>query len=139
MTLKLTKSYRILPLLILLATAAPIQAEVEWSIQNTLRITAEPLDVAVHPSGQQIFVLTGDGKVQIYDEQGKLTETIEVGSHVDQIKIGPEGERLFAASRRNKTVEVIALTFIRSINTSGAPFKGPQEAAVVLTVFSDFQ
>ena len=139
MTFKLTRRYWILLILIFLAMAAPIQATVEWSIQNTLQTTAEPLDVAIHPDGQRIFVLTVDGKVRIYDEQGKLTDTIEVGSHVDQIKIGPEGERLFAASRRNKTVEVITLTFIRTINTSGAPFKGPQEAPVVVTVFSDFQ
>jgi DNA-binding beta-propeller fold protein YncE len=134
-----TKSYRILLTFILLATAAPIHATVEWNIQTTLQTTAEPLDVAVHPDGQPIFVLTADGKVRIYDERGKLTDTIEVGAHVDQIKIGPEGERLFAASRRNKTVEVIELVFIRSIDITGAPFKGPQQAPVVVTVFSDFQ
>jgi DNA-binding beta-propeller fold protein YncE len=139
MAFKSTKSYRILLTFIFLATAAPIHATVEWNIQTTLQTTAEPLDVAVHPDGQQIFVLTADGKVRIYDEQGNLTDTIEIGSHVDQLKISPEGERLFAASRRNKTVEVIELAFIRSINTSGAPFKGLEEAPVVITVFSDFQ
>jgi DNA-binding beta-propeller fold protein YncE len=139
MALNSTKSYRILLIFTLLALAAPIHATVEWEIQTAVQTTAEPLDVAVHPDGQQIFVLTVDGKVRIYDPQGRLTDTIAVGTHVDQIEIGPEGERLFAASRRNKTVEVIALAFIHSIDTSEAPFKGLEDAPVVMTVFSDFE
>jgi DNA-binding beta-propeller fold protein YncE len=134
-----TRLYRMMLMLIFLAAAGPIHATVEWRITNTLPTTAEPLDVVVHHDGQQIFVLTADGNVRIYDGQGQMTESIAVGSHIDHIAIGPEGDRLFAASRRNKTVEVIALTFVRSIKTEGAPFKGLPDAPVVVTVFSDFQ
>ncbi|MBW2480543.1 MAG: DsbA family protein, partial [Deltaproteobacteria bacterium] len=45
----------------------------------------------------------------------------------------------FATSRQKKTVDVIALNFIRKINVSGSPFKGRADAAVTFTVFSDFQ
>ena len=139
MIIRSAKLNLIILLSYLFATASQVHATVEWSIQNTLKTMAHPIDVAVFPDGRSIFVLTDDGNVRIYDEQGKLTDTIGVGSHVDQIKIDPQGELLFATSRQNKTVEVIRLDFVRDINITGAPFKGPQDAPVIITVFSDFQ
>jgi hypothetical protein len=38
-----------------------------------------------------------------------------------------------------KTVQVVSLDFFQKINVSGAPFKGPEDAAVVIAVFDDFE
>ena len=124
---------------VLLATQVQANARVEWQIQNTLKTAEPPLDVAVAPNGQSIFVLTAGGNILVYDGEGQLQDTINVGSHIDQIRVGPGGEQLFASSRKNQTVEVIALNFIRKINISGSPIKGRKDAPVTLTVFSDFQ
>ncbi len=128
-------------LAILLLFAIPFQAgaRVEWQIENTLKTGQPPLDVAVSPNGQSIFVLTADGSILIYDNDGKLEDTIKVGTHIDQIRVGPGGEQLFATSRQNQTVEVITLNFIRQIDVTGSPSKGRPEAPVIVTVFSDFQ
>ena len=134
-----TKSCLVLVILLLWAVSSQVSAEVEWHIENTLKTGATPVDVVVSSDGQTVFVLTDDGNVLIYDHDGQLKDTIKIGPHVDQIKIGPQGEQLFATSRKNKTVEVIALNFIHKINTSGSPSKGPQDAPVVIAVFSDFQ
>jgi len=130
-----------LALLIIALIAIPFQAnaEVEWQIENTLKPGQPPLDVAVAPNGQWIFVLTADGSILIYDSNGKLEDTIKVGTHIDQIRVGPGGEELFATSRQNQTVEIIALDFIREINVEGSPSKGRMDAPVIVTVFSDFQ
>jgi DNA-binding beta-propeller fold protein YncE len=121
--------------------AIPFQAdaEVEWRIKNTLKTGQPPLDVTVAPNGQWIYVLGADGSIHIYSSDGKLEDTIKVGTHIDQIRVGPGGEQLYATSRQNQTVEVIALDFIRKINVKGSPFKGRINAPVVVTVFSDFQ
>ena len=126
---------------ILLLLAIPFQAVagVEWRIENTLKTEQPPLDVAVSRDGKSIYVLTADGSILIYDSQGKLEGTINVGTHIDQIRVGPGGEQLFAASRQNQTVEVIALNFIHQINVTGSPSKGSTNAPVIVTVFSDFQ
>lgn len=126
-------------LLLVLATPLPASAKVEWQIENTLKTEQPPLDVTVSPNGQTIFILTAGGNILIYDSSGQLNDTINVGSHIDQIRVGPGGEQLFATSRQNKTVEVIALNFIRKINVSGSPLRGRADAPVTLTVFSDFQ
>jgi DNA-binding beta-propeller fold protein YncE len=112
---------------------------VEWSILKTLQLEATPIDVAITPDGRRIFVLTDQGEVVIYPSTGKMEAKIDVGQHVDQIKSGPRGSTLILTSAQNKTVQVITLDFIQKINVSGAPFKGAEDAAVVIAVFDDFQ
>lgn len=126
-------------LVTVLTTASWVFAAVEINLQTTLTTDGAPVDMAVSQDGNLTFVLTDNGNVLIYDRIGKLTDTVAIGPHIDQIEIGPLGERLFAASRQNKTVEIITLDFIRQINTLGSPSKGPLEAPVVIAVFSDFQ
>ena len=122
-----------------LTAASWVFAAVEINLQKTLTTDGAPVDVAVSQDGNLTFVLTDNGKVLIYDQVGNLTDTVEIGPHIDQIEIGPRAERLFAASRQNKTVEIITLDFIHEIDTLGSPSKGPPEAPVVIAVFSDFQ
>ena len=133
------RCFLILATVVLLAVPFQVGARVEWRIDKSLSTGQPPLDVAVSPNGQWIFVLTTNGNILIYSGDGKLEDTIAVGSHIDQIRVGPGGEQLFATSRQNQTVEVIALNFIRQINVSGSPSKGPIDAPVTVTVFSDFQ
>jgi len=139
MSSTLAKSCLILAVMVLLATTSRVHAAVETSLQITLQTEAVPIDVSVSPDGRSTFVLTDQGNVVVYDNLGNLTETIKVGSHIDQIEIGPGGERLFATSRQNKTVEIILLDFISSIDTGGSVFKGPEDAPVTIAVFSEFQ
>jgi len=132
--------FSLAPVFLTVLTAASwVFAAVEINHQKTLTTDRAPVDVAVSQDGNLTFVLTDNGNVLIYDRVGNLTDTVGIGPHIDQIEIGPRGERLFAASRQNKTVEIITLDFIRQINTQGSPSKGPLEAAVVIVVFSDFQ
>ncbi len=133
------KSLVVFAILLLLATPFQAGAKVEWRIENTLKTGQPPLDVAVSPNGQSIFVLTSDGSILIYDSKGKLEDTIKVGAHIDQIRVGPGGEQIFATSRQNQTVEIISLNFIRKINVMGSPSKGRADAPIIVTVFSDFQ
>jgi len=154
-------------------------ATIEWKILNTLELDAPPLDVAIFPNGQFVFILTHDSSVRIYELNGRLRNEfkvvkpainfaiadngksvfvlshngniqtyglggrlrnkIEIGKHIDQIRLGPKGEHLFATNRQNQTVEVIALDFIQKISIRGSPFKGPENAPVVIAEFSDFE
>jgi hypothetical protein len=119
--------------------AAESFARVEWDVQQKLKMDTPPVDVAVSTDGKWIFVLNDSGNILIYSLNGKLEDKISVGSHVDQIRVGPQDNLLLLSSRRNKTVELLAIDFIHKINISGSPFKGPEDAPVVIAVFSDFQ
>ena len=58
---------------------------------------------------------------------------------MDAIKPGPREDILFLSSRKDMTVKLITLDFIRNIDVSGAPFKGAADAPVVIAVFDDFE
>jgi DNA-binding beta-propeller fold protein YncE len=126
--------------LLLMVTSGAMGSEtVEWEVLNTLELEASPLDVAISPDGKSVFVLTDEGNIYIYEVNGGLTDKIEIGETIDQIKLDPQGMLLFATSRQNKTVKVIELDFIKQISTQGSPYKGLEDSPVVIADFSDFQ
>jgi DNA-binding beta-propeller fold protein YncE len=112
---------------------------VEMNVYKTLQLEETPIDVAVSPDGRRIFVLTDRGEVVVYSSAAKIEAKIDVGQHVDQIKLGPRGDTLILKSGKNKTVQIVSVDFVQKINTSGSPFKGPENAPVVIAVFDDFQ
>lgn len=124
---------------LVVAAVSVCYAEVEWQIINTLNIDGTPLDVAVSPDGRIIYVLTEDGNIHIYSASGAIQDTVVVGPQIDRIKLGPKGEHLIVSSRKNKTLQIISLNFVHNISSSGSPTKGAKDAAVVISVFSDFQ
>lgn len=126
-------------MLLMVASAVMGSATVEWEVLNTLELDAPPLDVAISPNGETVFVLTHEGNIRIYEVNGRLTDKIEVGENIDQIRLGPRGTHLYATSRQNKTVKVIALDFIKPISTNGSPYKGLEDAPIVIADFSDFE
>ena len=114
-------------------------AGVNMDFQHTLTTNHPPLDLVASPDGKYIFVLTNAGDIFAYDQSGVLQSKIHVGDEVDQIRMDPQGNRLFVTSRLKKKVQIISIDFFVEINTGDAPAKGPGNAPVVLTVFSDFQ
>ena len=125
--------------LMLMAAVSATFAGVNMDFQHTLTVNNPPLDVVASPDGKHIFVLTSAGDIFAYDQDGVLQNKIHVRDEVDQIRMDPQGNRLFVTSRLKKTVQVISIDFFVEINTAGAPAKGPRNAPMVLAVFSDFQ
>ena len=114
-------------------------SSVEWSVLQTLHLEVSAIDVAMSPDGRLFFVLTEEGEIVIYSSPTTVDGKIKVGKHVDQIRVGPRGDSLVLNDRENKTVQVITLDFIKNINVSGSPSKGPEDAPVAVAVFSDFE
>ncbi len=118
---------------------APASATVEWSRQQLLKTDGAPVDIAVSADGKFTFVLTDTGQVFIYSAQGQAAGTLDVGNGFNGIESSPTGDKLFLLDRNSNGVQVVAVDYIQNINASGAPFKGPAEASVVIALFSDFQ
>ena len=113
--------------------------DVEWETMHTLQMDAPSRDIAFSPDGSRLFILSEGGKVHIYSAAGEPEGSIDVGKDADQIRVGPKGDLLVLNSRRNKMVQLVQLTYVQDIDVSGSPFKGPEEAPVVLTIFDDFE
>ncbi|MEJ2166591.1 MAG: hypothetical protein P8X90_13750 [Desulfobacterales bacterium] len=120
-------------------STGPASGAVEWNVYKTLQLDAAPIDMAISPDGRRIFVLTDQGEILVFSSATNIEATLNVGKNVDQIKTGPQEDTLFLKSARDKTIQIVALDFIQKIDVSGSPFKGPENAAVVIAVFDDFQ
>jgi DNA-binding beta-propeller fold protein YncE len=141
MQFKDKKIIALLTVLILLGsiTMSYAAASVEWNVQKTLQLESAPIDVALSPDGKRIFVLNDQGQILIYSSAGSFLNKVDVGRQFDHIKVGPRGDQLILNSRKTKSVQVITLDFIQNINVSGSPFKGSEDAAVVIATFDDFE
>ena len=115
------------------------QAAVEWDITHTIDLAAEPLDAVISPNGQQVYVLTRNGEVIIFDANGKQKEVLKVGKDISALAIGPGGDTLMLLSSGKQQAKIVRLSFIFDIPTTGNPFKGNEKAPVTVVVFSDFQ
>ena len=79
---------------------SPAQAGLEWEITKTLEIDGTPIDVALAPDGKNFFVLTDRGRILVYSTRNTLTDQIEVGTQIDQIKVGPREMYCFSAAKK---------------------------------------
>jgi DNA-binding beta-propeller fold protein YncE len=114
-------------------------ATVEWQVEGTLDVGAEPLDVAVAADGKLTFVLTARGEVLLFSPEGAVLDRIPVGKDVKGIEISSAGDRLYLLSGKEKTLKVVSVEFVQEFTVAGSPFKGPADAPVVIAEFSDFQ
>jgi len=112
---------------------------VDWEVTGTLKLESPPVDIAISLSGRWIFVLADSQTILLYSKDGRLNDTIHLDQPVDKIDVGPREEILYLSNRQNGAVQILTITFIQDIDVSGSPFKGPENAPVVITVFSDFE
>ena len=117
----------------------PALAKTDFQVHQNVQLDQAPVDMLVTSNNKWIYVLNDQGQIAIYSTRGQLRDTIDVGSDIDQIKAGPRDDVLFLLSRKNKTVQIITVEFTENIAIEGSPYKGPADAPVVVSVFSDFQ
>ena len=114
-------------------------AALDWDVIQTFNLKDPPLDVAFSTSRNKVFILTGAGQIQVYEPNGTLDETMDVGKGFDRLWHIQGSDVVLLSSREKKTVQIIELNFVEQIDISGSPFRGPENAPVVVAVFSDFE
>ena len=115
------------------------QAEVVKGQAKTIQLESKPMDMAVSADGKYTFVLAEGGRVLIFDRNGQLQDTLKVSDSAVSIGTSPAGDYLYLADSKANTLEMVQISFVVNIDTSGLPFKGPANAPVVIAVFSDYQ
>jgi DNA-binding beta-propeller fold protein YncE len=125
--------------ILLFAGSTVVAAEVDWQVLKTLKLESAPVDMAVSPDGQTIYVLTDQGSVDIFGANGAPKGSIDPGTKFDRVRVGQTEGTLYLQSSSDKSVQIVNLDFVQDIDISGSPFKGPEDAPVAIVVFSDFQ
>lgn len=126
-------------LLIFFALWQPCLAEVDLEVLGNIVLDATPVDVAVSEDGRWIYVLTDDGRLQIYSQKGALKGTVAVPSGSQRIDSGPGDDILFVMNTANNAVQAVRVNLQHDFTSAQSPTKGPPEAPVTLTLFTDFE
>lgn len=124
---------------VLLFMPAVVEAVVTVDQQRTLNLEAVPKDVAVSLNGKWVYVLTDSGDLLVYSGDGELEGRLPVGPSAERLTVGPREDVVFVSDPMEKVVRVFALSLAQEIDATGAPFQGPENAPVEITVFSEFQ
>jgi len=125
--------------IVTLSTVQPCLAGVEWTHGKQLSVDAAPIDIALSPDGKWLFVLA-PGEVLIYETRGdKIINRIPLEQTFDTISYSASDNTLLVGSRSEKVLKLIRIEAVYSFSMSGLPFKGPEDAPVTITVFSDYQ
>ena len=112
---------------------------VEWKIQQTWPIAGKTLAMVNSLDGKFVFLLNDKQQVQVFNSQGQLQGNIPVEEGVSTIDISPQGELLYLINNNTQSFTSVAVSFIVEVDISGAPFKGPADAPVTITLFTDFE
>ena len=134
----------ILTLLLVLAVGSfcanqSLAVNLDWQVINQIKLEGAPLDVATSTDGKQIFVLT-QGEVLVYSTaEGHVVNRIPVDKIFDMLTHSAINNTLILGSGSGKTLKIIQLEVIHTIDISGLPFKGPKHAPITIAVFADYQ
>jgi hypothetical protein len=138
----MTKKIGLFSIVLLLAAAtlpASGRAEVAWQARQTIKTATPPLSINVTADGQRTFILTEGGRLEIYDNNARIIDTIDVDPAMKLLSVDGAGGRVFLGNVKNSSVHELQIEYIADFDNTGSPFMGNSEAPVVLAFFSDFQ
>jgi protein-disulfide isomerase len=124
---------------LLLSLAATASARIDSKIFKELPLDAAPLDTAMSPDGQKIFVLTDRKEIWVFTVNGWSSEKIAVDESYDTITAAPGGNVIILGSKERRKIRVLTLDYVQNIDVTGSPILGPADAPVTVVVFTDFQ
>lgn len=129
----------VLLFLILCCRSTSVLAAVEVKVHSILDLDKSPMDLVTTGDGKWAYILM-PGEVQVYSLNTKsLVGRFPVDKEVRRISIPSRGDQIYLMNEKSKTLSIASLAFVDMFNVTGSPFKGPANAPVVVTVFSDYQ
>lgn len=135
----MTRLTRISGLLLgLVLCAGLVHAELQWDVYKRLPVDRAPLDIAISQADGRVFVLLDGGMVQIFSAAGQKLDSFEVGP-ATILTVSPDGQQLFLGNAKSKELQFIDIAYVYDLSVGNSPIKGAKDAAVTITVFSDFQ
>ncbi len=112
---------------------------IEWNVLQHWPTAGKTLDMVHSLDGKFVYLLNDKQTVQVFNSQGQLQGSIPVEEGVTAIDIAPQGELLYLINNKNQTFSSVGVSFIVDVDITGSPFKGPADAPVTITLFTDFE
>ena len=131
--------HSLVALLMVAGLAGPVWSEMDWKVLGNIDVEAEIRDVAISAEGRWIYVLTAENEIRVYTSGGKLKGAIPIDPGYARIQAGPREDILLVSNKDTQSVQLVSVNPVHAFNLSDTPVKGPDNAPVTITVFSDFE
>jgi hypothetical protein len=129
-------------LLLVFSAWNPLQAQpvdLDTRLLKQFQLSGRPIDIAASEDGKLFFVLT-PGEVAVYSNFAeKPFKQISVDDGFDRMIYSEKTSTLILTNAATHTMKILGIDPIQNISIEGSPFKGPENAPVVLAVFDDYQ
>ncbi len=126
-------------LLVGMLAALPGHAAIEWSVTKQLTVDTPLLDVTTTPDGKWMIGLA-PGEIIVYSMQdGSVISRTAVDKAFDRLIYSAPDQTVIVSSTSGKKLQFVKLDVVNLFSYAGSPAKGPENAPVVLAVFSDYQ
>ncbi len=123
---------------IALLPANSLHAAYNWTLKKQTAFEEPPLAMAPSSDGRLVYVLL-KRKVALYSvDENRVVETYPVDSGFNMITLLRDNQIMLSDSKSN-LVKIFQLEKVTRINLEGLPFKGAENAPVVIAVYSDYQ
>lgn len=126
--------------MVMLAGPAFVRAaDIDWTELDPIQLGKNAVDVAVSSDGKLVFALA-KGEIQVFSlAENKIIKTIQVDKAFDRLAILGSDNTLILSASSLAVLKRIQIELVADIDIAGLPFKGPQNAPVVIAVFDDYQ
>jgi protein-disulfide isomerase len=125
--------------LCMLSAVQPAHADIEWTEKKQLNVGASPVDLVTSPDGKWVFILTSGELLAYSVPEDKIVDRTPVDKAFDKIAYSMADGSLLVSSSTGSTIKIIQMAVVNKFSLAGIPFKGPENAAVTIVVFSDYQ
>ena len=133
---------RLMVLFMFVATISPASvavAEVDGQIKSKIQLKEPPIDMKLSRDGQWFYILTASGNLLVYSATGNFNGKVAVGKGFEKIEPGLSEDNIYLLNRKDNTIQIVDLTYTMKIDISQSPWKGAEDAPVVIVEYTDFQ
>lgn len=111
----------------------------DLEILDSIALDAVPLDVAVSEDGRLLYVLTNAARIDIYSRDRELQASVAVPAGSRRIAAGPGDDVLLVTNTVKKALQIVRVNMEYTFTSDNSPTRGPSDAPVTLTLFTDFE
>jgi protein-disulfide isomerase len=117
----------------------PCRAEVDLEMLRNIAVDGTPVDVAVSEDGRWIYVLTDAARLLVYSREGVLQGAVAVPPGSQRMAASPEEDVFFITNSDDRSLKAVRVNLQHEFTSAQSPTKGPPDAPVTLTLFTDFE
>ena len=126
-------------LIVLVPVSGSLHAKTDWTVVKQFEFSGPVIDMAASSDGSLIFALTSREIVVYSPSENVIESRIPLDETFDRIIFNERNSTLILSGTASNTLKIIRVDKVFEVDVAGMPFRGPENAPVIIAVFDDYQ